>query len=110
MALLSYELQNHISRIAINVRTRHFSDTIRKYRPVFVWLLCVDGYTIAEKHRPVHNSMSVQPEIKMADMKPETRKPDFADGIYVKFPRNLHTFCIEQHTGTNVSTARIQGG
>jgi len=33
----------------------------------------------------------------MADRKPETLKPDIADGIYVKFQRNPHMFCIEQH-------------
>jgi len=53
--------------------------------------------------------MPVQPEIKMADVKPETIEPDIADGIYVKFERNPHTFSIEQHSGTNVSTARRQG-
>jgi len=31
--------------------------------------------------------MRVQPEIKMADVKPETLKPDIADGICVKFQR-----------------------
>jgi len=41
--------------------------------------------------------MRVQPEIKMADVKPETLKPDIADGIYVEFQRNPHIFCIEQH-------------
>jgi len=43
--------------------------------------------------------MRVQPEIKMADVKPEKLKPDIADGIYVKFQRNPHIFCIEQHSG-----------
>jgi len=48
----------------------------------------------------------------MADVKPETLKPDIADGIglYVKFQRNPHMFCIEQHTGTNVSIGQLQGG
>jgi len=54
--------------------------------------------------------MRVQPEIKMANVKPETLKPDIADGIYVKFQRNPHIFCIEQHSGTNLSTERRQGG
>jgi len=40
---------------------------------------------------------------------PETLKPDIADGICVKFQRNLQIFCIEQHSGTNVSTGRCQG-
>jgi len=30
---------------------------------------------------PAHNSMRVQPEIKMADVKLESLKPDIADGI-----------------------------
>jgi len=51
-----------------------------------------------------------QPEIKLADVKPKTLKPDIADGIYVKFQRNPHIFCIERHSGTNVSTGRRQGG
>jgi len=42
-------------------------------------------------------------------MKPETLKPDIADGIYMKFQRNQHFFCIEQHSGTNFST-RLQSG
>jgi len=54
--------------------------------------------------------MRVQPERNMADVKPETLKPDIADGIYVKFQRNPHIFCIEQHSGTNVSTSQHQGG
>jgi len=41
--------------------------------------------------------MRVQPEIKMADLKPETLKPDIGDGVYVKFQRNPHIVCIEQH-------------
>jgi len=45
----------------------------------------------------------------MVDVKPETFKPDMADGIYVKFKRNRHIFCIEQHSGTNVNTGRRQG-
>jgi len=53
--------------------------------------------------------MRVQPEIKMADMKPETLKPDIADGICLTFQRNPHIFCIEQHIGTNVSTGQRQG-
>jgi len=44
--------------------------------------------------------MRVQPENKMADVKPETLEPDIADGIYVKFQRNPHMFCIERHSGT----------
>jgi len=52
----------------------------------------------------VQNSMQVQPEIKMVDVKPETLKPDIADGIYVNFQRNPHIFCIEQHnSGSNIS-------
>jgi len=54
--------------------------------------------------------MPVQPEIKMAEVKPETLKPYIADGIYVQFQRNPHTFCIKQHSGTNVSTVRRHGG
>jgi len=46
----------------------------------------------------------------MADVKPETLKPDIGDGIYVKCQRNPHIFCIEQHSGTNVCTERRQGG
>jgi len=53
--------------------------------------------------------MRVQPEIKMADVKPETLKPDIAYGIYVKFQRNPHIFCIEQRSGTNISIGRRQG-
>jgi len=45
----------------------------------------------------------------MADVKPETLKPDIADGIDVKFQINPHFFCIEQHSGTNVSTNRREG-
>jgi len=44
----------------------------------------------------------------MAGVKPETLKPDIADGIYVKFQPNTHMFCIEQHSGTNVSTGLLQ--
>jgi len=58
----------------------------------------------------MHNARRVQPEIKMADVKPETLKPDIGDGIYVKFQRNSHIFCIEQHSWMNVSTGRRQGG
>jgi len=58
----------------------------------------------------VHNSILVQLEIKIADVKPETLKPGIGDGIYVKFQRNPHIFCIEQHSGTNVSTGRRRGG
>jgi len=58
----------------------------------------------------VHNSMQVQPEIKMADGKPEALKPDIADGRCVKFQWNQHIFCIKQHSGTNFSTGRRQGG
>jgi len=54
--------------------------------------------------------MRVQPDIKMADVKRETLKPDIGDGIYVKFQRNPLIFFIEQHSGTNVSTGRRQGG
>jgi len=54
--------------------------------------------------------MRVQPEIKMADVEPETLKPDIGDGMYVRFQWNPHIFCIEQHSGTNVSTRRRQGG
>jgi len=57
----------------------------------------------------VHNSKRVQPDFKMADVKTETIKPDIGDRIYVKFQRNPHIFCIEQHSGTNVSTGRRQG-
>jgi len=46
----------------------------------------------------------------MADVKPETLKPDIGDGIYVKFQRNPHIFCTEQHNGKNVSTGRRQSG
>jgi len=53
--------------------------------------------------------MRVQPEIKMVDVKPETLKPDISDELHVKFQRNPHIFCIEQHSGTNVSTGRRQG-
>jgi len=47
----------------------------------------------------------------MADEKPETLKPGFANGTYVKYQRNAHILCIEQHSGsgTNVSTGRRQG-
>jgi len=45
----------------------------------------------------------------MWDVKPKTLKPDIADGIYVKFQRNPYIFCIEQHSGTNVSTGRRRG-
>jgi len=45
----------------------------------------------------------------MADVKPETLKPDIVDGIYEKFQRNPHIFRIEQKSGTNVSTRRRQG-
>jgi len=45
----------------------------------------------------------------MADVKPDTLKPDIADGIYVKFQHNPHIFCIEQQRGTNVSPGRCQG-
>jgi len=41
--------------------------------------------------------MRVQPEIKMADVKPETLKPNIGDEIYVKFQRNPHIFCVKQH-------------
>jgi len=44
----------------------------------------------------------------MADVKPETLKPDIADGIKVKFQRNPHIFYIEQHSGTNVFTGQRQ--
>jgi len=54
--------------------------------------------------------MRVQPEIKMADVKSETLKPDIADGICVKFQRNPHIICTEQHSGTDASTGRCQGG
>jgi len=54
--------------------------------------------------------MRVQPEIKMADGKPEALKSDIGDGIYVKFQRNMYIFCIKQHSGTNVSAGRRQGG
>jgi len=40
----------------------------------------------------------------MADLKPETFEPDIEDGINVKFQRNPQILCIEQHSGTNVST------
>jgi len=59
-------------------------------------------------HRLVHNSIRVQPEIKMADVKRETLKLDIADGIYVTVQRNPHIFCLEQHSGTNVSKGRRQ--
>jgi len=45
----------------------------------------------------------------MADVKPETLKPDIANGNYVKFQQNPHIYCIE-HIGANVSTERRQGG
>jgi len=48
--------------------------------------------------------MRIQPTIKMADVKPETLKLDTSYGIYVNFQRNSHIFCIEKHSGTNVST------
>jgi len=54
--------------------------------------------------------MRVQPEIKVTDGKPEGVKPDIADGRFEKFQRNLHIFCIKQHSGTNVSTERRRGG
>jgi len=38
----------------------------------------------------------------MADVKTETLKHDIAEGICVKFQRNPHIFCIEQHSGTLV--------
>jgi len=34
----------------------------------------------------------------MADVQPGTLKPDIADGMYMKFQRNLHIFCSEQHS------------
>jgi len=46
----------------------------------------------------------------MVDVKPETLKPDIAVGIYVKFQRNPHIFCIDQRSGTNVSTRWRLGG
>jgi len=46
----------------------------------------------------------------MADVKLETIKPDIGDGICMKLQRNSHIVCIEQHSGTNVSTGRRQGG
>jgi len=46
----------------------------------------------------------------MADVKPETLKPDIDDGIYVKVQRNPHMFCIEKYSGTNVTTGRRQSG
>jgi len=52
--------------------------------------------------------MGVQPEIKMADVKPETLKPDIADEICVKFQLNPLIFCIELHSGMNVSAGRRQ--
>jgi len=61
--------------------------------------------------RSMHNSMRVQPKIKMTVVEPETLrpKPDSADGAYVKFPRNSHMFCVKQHSETNVSIGRHQG-
>jgi len=53
--------------------------------------------------------MRVQPEIKMADEKPEALKPDIRDGIYVKLQRHPHIFFIKQHSGTNFRTGRRQG-
>jgi len=58
----------------------------------------------------MHNSMRVQPKVKMADGKPEALKPDIGDGIYVKFQLNMHIFCTKQQNETNVSTGRRQGG
>jgi len=52
----------------------------------------------------MHNSMRVQQEIKMPDVKPEALKPDIADGINVKFQRNPHIVCTEKRSGTIVST------
>jgi len=49
-------------------------------------------------------------KIKMADVKPETLKPDIGDGIYAKCQRSPHIFCIEQQSGTNFSTGRRQRG
>jgi len=53
--------------------------------------------------------MRVQLKIKMADVKPEILKPDNGDGIHVKFQRNPLICCIEQYSGTNVSTGRRHG-
>jgi len=46
----------------------------------------------------------------MAVVKPETLNPDIGDGIYVKFQRNPHIFCIEQHSATDGSTGQREGG
>jgi len=54
----------------------------------------------------VYYSMRAQPEMKMVDMNQETLEPEIADEMYVKFQRNPHIFCIEEHSGTNVSTGR----
>jgi len=53
--------------------------------------------------------MRVQPEIKMAGVKPETLKPDIGDEIYVEFKRNPYIFCNVKHSGMNISTERRQG-
>jgi len=47
--------------------------------------------------------------IRMADVKPETLKPDIANGIYVRFQRNPHIFSVEKHSGLNDITGRYQG-
>jgi len=54
--------------------------------------------------------MRVKSEMKMADVKPKTLKLEIADEIYVKFQRNPRIFYIEQHSGANLSTGRLQGG
>jgi len=46
----------------------------------------------------------------MVEGKPEALKPDIRDGIYAKLQQNPHIFCIKQHSGTNFSTGRRQGG
>jgi len=43
----------------------------------------------------------------MADVKPETH---YRRGVNVKFQRNPHIICIGQHSETDVSTGRRQGG
>jgi len=54
--------------------------------------------------------MRAQLEIKMANVKSETLIPDIANGVYVKFQWNLHIFCIEQHSGTNVKVQDVGVG
>jgi len=67
------------------------------------WCICFWGcrsHRCWQQHRrPMHNSMRVQPEIKMADGKPEAFKPDIGDGIYVNFNGICISFASNNITG-----------